>query len=135
MKRVDLHPSDVRELTIEVAPDQARFVFPKGFVAINGVSLTVSSVTDHSFSVWLIPETSRRTNLGQLTPGDHVNVEFHKGTQVVVEAIERAVTHYLSQAGEPSAALDRSERALVMRMLALPAPGDVTDGPTAGQHG
>lgn len=133
VNRVDLHPEDVREVTIRVAPEQARFVFPKGFVAVNGVSLTVSGVTADSFSIWLIPETSRRTNLRRLVPGDRVNVEFHKGTQVVVTAIERAVTRYLSQTGEPSAALDTSERAMVMRMLELPAPDGAADTATGGQ--
>ena len=66
-----------------------RYIFSKGFIAINGVSLTVGEI-DRSlgiFSVWLIPETLRRTNLSMLKINDSVNIELHKGTQVIVDTI------------------------------------------------
>jgi len=44
-------------------------------LAINGTCLTVTCLTDHSFTVGLSPETLRRTNLGDLRPGDGVNLE------------------------------------------------------------
>ena len=52
-----------------------RFVAEKGSVALNGVSLTVASVQGNEFEVALIPFTLENTNLGQLRPGDQVNLE------------------------------------------------------------
>lgn len=51
------------------------FIWKKGSVAVNGVSLTVNDVTEESFSVCLIPETLRRTNLALLNVEDVVNIE------------------------------------------------------------
>jgi riboflavin synthase len=52
-----------------------RYVATKGSIAIDGVSLTVVDVDEHSFSVSLIPETLDRTTLGSVQEGDPVNLE------------------------------------------------------------
>ena len=54
----------------------ARYVAYKGSIAVNGTSLTVSEVSESSFTVWIIPHTRRHTNLGKLQAGDTVNLEF-----------------------------------------------------------
>ncbi|HTD35545.1 MAG TPA: riboflavin synthase [Candidatus Elarobacter sp.] len=60
-----------------VLPDAlAPFIVEKGYVAIDGVSLTVASVTPEKFTIALIPETARRTTLGEKGPGDRVNIEI-----------------------------------------------------------
>ncbi|MCK4849787.1 MAG: riboflavin synthase [Phycisphaerae bacterium] len=51
------------------------FMISKGSVALNGVSLTIAELQDSSFSIALIPQTLARTNLGELQPGQSVNVE------------------------------------------------------------
>lgn len=51
------------------------YIWPKGSIAINGVSLTLNRVEGEEFEVGLIPETVKRTGLGRLTPGDAVNLE------------------------------------------------------------
>jgi riboflavin synthase len=53
----------------------ARFIAPKGSVALDGVSLTVNEVADDTFSVLIIPHTLKVTTLGALAAGDHVNLE------------------------------------------------------------
>ncbi len=53
----------------------ARFVAPKGSIAIDGVSLTVNAVDGHRFSVNLIPHTLAVTTLGARREGDRVNLE------------------------------------------------------------
>jgi riboflavin synthase len=59
-----------------VLPDAlAPFIVEKGYVAVDGVSLTVASTTLERFTVALIPETARRTTLGTKRPGDRVNLE------------------------------------------------------------
>jgi len=54
----------------------ARFVVEKGYVAVDGVSLTVAATGDHAFEIALIPETSARTTLGLKGPGDPVHLEI-----------------------------------------------------------
>lgn len=63
-------------LQIIAAPEFAKYLAPKGSVAIDGVSLTVCEVEDGTFSVWLIPHTLEVTTLGHLESGDLVNLEF-----------------------------------------------------------
>lgn len=62
-------------LTVELPHGLAETVIEKGSVAINGVSLTVASLNADSFSVRLIPETWKRTNLRYLHSGELVNLE------------------------------------------------------------
>ena len=67
------------------------FLMPKGFVALNGASLTIVDVDREacSFTVSLIPETLARTTFDALTVGDHVNLEVDSTTQAVVETVEQ----------------------------------------------
>ena len=62
-------------LEIEVAASVLPFLWSKGSITLNGVSLTVNQVRDSVVSVGLIPETLKRTNLGDLKAGNFVNVE------------------------------------------------------------
>jgi riboflavin synthase len=64
-----------RVVTIDAPPELLRYVVEKGSIAVDGVSLTVASVTADTFSVSLIPETLERTNLGAAAPGTPVNLE------------------------------------------------------------
>ena len=56
-------------------PELTRYVVPKGYVALDGTSLTVCDVTDETFSITLIPHTRAQVTLGQAAIGDAVNVE------------------------------------------------------------
>ena len=60
-----------------------KYILPKGFIAVDGISLTVGEVGEDSFSVYLIPETLRVTTLGMREEGDDVNIEIEAQTQVV----------------------------------------------------
>jgi len=66
-----------------------KYILPKGFITINGVSLTVGKVTSNGFSVHLIPETLARTNLSVLNCGGKVNLEFDQQTMTIVKTLER----------------------------------------------
>lgn len=74
-------------------PDYRPYVLPKGFVALDGVSLTVASVEpDHGqFGVSLIPETRRRTRFSHLDCQDLVNLELDSQTQAIVDTVERVL--------------------------------------------
>jgi riboflavin synthase len=64
-----------RLLEVDAPAALARFIAPKGSIAIDGVSLTVNSVSGRRFAVNLIPHTLAMTTLGQLAPGARVNLE------------------------------------------------------------
>ena len=72
-------------LQFSLPPLYARYVAEKGSVALNGVSLTVSSVAEGTFYVVVIPHTYKNTNLSCLKPGDRVNLEV----DVVARYVER----------------------------------------------
>ena len=76
-------------LTFKTSSDIVKYIFPKGYVAINGVSLTVGDVSreNNLFNVYLIPETLRRTNLSNKLVGDLVNVEIESQTRNTVDTI------------------------------------------------
>jgi riboflavin synthase len=63
-------------LTVEAPAELARFIAPKGSIAIDGVSMTVNEVSRNQFGVNVIPITQRETNLGALTMGMPVNLEI-----------------------------------------------------------
>lgn len=71
-----------------------RYVFHKGFVGLNGASLTVGDVGNNRFNVHLIPETRQRTNIDALKKGDKVNIEIDNQTQIMVDTIERVLSAY-----------------------------------------
>lgn len=76
-KVVDTRPEgDSLRITVEVARELARFIAPKGAVALNGVSLTVNEVDGNSFGINVIPHTQQQTTFGALKSGDRVNVEI-----------------------------------------------------------
>lgn len=76
------------ELIIECPSDWIPYVFHKGYVAINGASLTVAKKTPETFSVYLIPETLGATNLSKINDGDLLNVEVDQTTFAAVKAVE-----------------------------------------------
>jgi len=75
--------------------ESARYIVPKGSVAIDGISLTVNSVTASGFSVNIIPHTAEMTTLRLCRPGDTVNIE----TDIIGKYVERLLGR---DAGEPA---------------------------------
>lgn len=63
-------------LVIAIPQGGSRYFIEKGSIAVNGVSLTVASLAEESFGLWIIPHTLQETNLGDLGPGDRVNLEY-----------------------------------------------------------
>lgn len=82
--------AEQRILTLHCAPEWMKYILPKGFIALNGASLTVVE-TDFrgSFNVHLIPETLRATTFGQAIEGEKVNIEIDPQTQAIVDTVER----------------------------------------------
>lgn len=92
-----------RNLWLRAAPDWMRFLHHKGFVALDGASLTIAALdsAEHRFKVCLIPETLARTTLGQAAAGDLLNLEIDQQTRAVVETVERLLR---ARGHSPSAA-------------------------------
>ena len=66
----------------------ARYLVFKGSVAVEGISLTISNLTDHYFEIAVIPKTWEVTNFSQLKPGDEVNLEV----DVIAKYVERILS-------------------------------------------
>lgn len=79
-----------RTMWFDVAPPHMRYLLWKGWVALDGASLTVSRVDRgaNRIAVSLIPETLARTTLGRVTVGDRVNLEIDAQTQAIVTTVE-----------------------------------------------
>jgi len=69
--------------------EQRRYLFPKGYVGLNGCSLTIGEVREDRFNVFLIPETLTVTTFGEVSIKDLVNVEFDSHTQAIVDTLGR----------------------------------------------
>jgi riboflavin synthase len=82
-----------RVVTFAVGKEWLKFLFEKGYVAINGASLTITNVNQSAgtFKVSLIPETLARTTFNELVTGAIVNIEVDKTTQSIVSTVERVL--------------------------------------------
>jgi len=87
---IDEAPNN-RRLWFELPVSYARFLFEKGYIGVDGISLTIGEVRERRFCVNLIPETLARTTLGDRVPGDRVNIEIDPQTQAIVETVERVL--------------------------------------------
>ena len=76
------------ELRIECPQEWLDFVFLKGYVAINGASLTVAKKEEGSFSVYLIPETLEATNLSEITEESFLNIEVDQSTYASMKGMK-----------------------------------------------
>jgi|TARA_B110000263_G_scaffold244825_1_gene253429 riboflavin synthase len=76
-------------LRISIPDGCGPFILEKGFIAIDGMSLTVGKCDERSFSLHIIPETLRITSIGRKIVGDRVNIEIDSRTQAVVETMLR----------------------------------------------
>jgi riboflavin synthase len=87
---VDITPlGHGRVLTFEVPPGLGTYLFRKGYIGINGASLTLVEVSATEFEVSLIPETLRLTTFESLAIGDSVNIEIDSQTQTIVDTVTR----------------------------------------------
>ncbi|ELP5729487.1 riboflavin synthase subunit alpha [Vibrio vulnificus] len=81
-----------RTLWFTIPKTEMKYVLDKGYIGIDGCSLTVGQVLDDRFCVHLIPETLSRTLFGSRKVGDRVNIEFDPQTQAIVDTVERVLT-------------------------------------------
>ena len=84
-----LRDGDNVSMALEIGTQWTEYVISKGYIAINGCSLTIGDVHGQVFWLHLIPETLQVTNLGTSKVGDALNVEIDHQTQVIVETVSR----------------------------------------------
>jgi len=79
-----------QDYKIQCPQEMAEYIQEKGYVAVDGISLTVGETDGRGcFDIHIIPETLRLTTLGSKGPGDRVNIEIDAMTQAVVETTKR----------------------------------------------
>ena len=88
IKEVEID-GDAKNILFEIPDDYCKYIFEKGYIAINGCSLTIGNVIKNTFYVHLIPETLRATNLDNLIYGNRVNLELDQNTVTIVDTTER----------------------------------------------
>lgn len=75
--------------TFDCGKTNRKYIVEKGSVALNGISLTVASLTKNNFSVAIIPYTFAHTNFGSISKGDEVNVEYDVLGKYVVDNLPK----------------------------------------------
>ena len=79
------------QMTLAIPERFIKYVLFKGFIGIDGASLTVGEVKDNQFNIHLIPETLAITSLDSKKIGDEVNIEIDSQTQAIVDTVERVL--------------------------------------------
>jgi len=77
------------QLKIKAPPSIQKYIQTKGYIGIDGISLTVGEVHGNEFDLHIIPETLRLTTLGSKQVGDAINIEIDSTTMMIVETVER----------------------------------------------
>ncbi|WP_298439982.1 riboflavin synthase subunit alpha [uncultured Ferrimonas sp.] len=78
-------------MRLQLPPQWMKYILHKGFVGIDGCSLTVGDTFSDGFELHLIPETLRLTNLSERQLGDQLNIEIDSQTQTIVDTVERVL--------------------------------------------
>lgn len=80
---------DSKDIVVDTSPEWSKYLFEKGYIGINGCSITIGKVNDTRFQVHLIPETLKTTNLDSLVFGNEINLELDQSTIAIVDTTER----------------------------------------------
>lgn len=85
-------------MRLAVAAEFMPYILSKGFIAVEGCSLTVGEVHADGFNLHLIPETLAITTLGDMQLGDSINIELDQQTQTIIKTVERIMAQRYLQA-------------------------------------
>lgn len=83
--------SHTKDMKISLSKQYADYVMEKGYIGINGCSLTVGKVNKKDFYIHLIPETLKVTNLDSLVKNDLLNIEIDQNTIAIVDTIKKTL--------------------------------------------
>lgn len=98
IQHIDFPSEEQSILCIECDPAWMKYIFPKGYIALNGTSLTIAQVdrANHQFTVNLIPETRKITTFGKAFIGERINIEIDSQTLSIVETVETYLSRNVS---------------------------------------
>jgi len=92
---VKINPSENNhQIRFEIDPAFTKYIFTKGYIGIDGISLTIGDVEGSQFEVNLIPETLQRTTIGSYQLGSRINIEIDPQTQAIVDTVERTLAQH-----------------------------------------
>ena len=83
--------NQTKDMLITLPSKMMKYIFYKGYIGINGCSLTIGKVNKSSFFIHLIPETLKITNLDELSEKSKVNIEIEQSTLITVESVEKII--------------------------------------------
>ena len=83
---------NTKDINISFSKKFKEYIFEKGYIGVNGCSLTIGAVRNNSFNLHLIPETLSITNLKNLVEGDLINIEIDQNTIAIVETVKKYLT-------------------------------------------
>lgn len=88
---------DNRTVWFNLPESAAPYILTKGFIGLNGCSLTIGEVTTTEFNVHLIPETLNRTLFGRCQVNDRINLEVDAQTQAIVDTVQKYMQQYINK--------------------------------------
>ena len=80
-----------KNIIVEIEEKWIKYLIEKGYISVNGASITIGKVSKNTFYVHLIPETLKTTNLDELIYDNYVNLEFDQTTIAIVDTTERLI--------------------------------------------
>ena len=80
-----------KNILIEIEEKWIKYLTEKGYISVNGASITIGKVSKNTFYVHLIPDTLKTTNLDELIYDNYVNLEFDQSTIAIVDTTERLI--------------------------------------------
>ena len=80
-----------KNILVEIDEKWIKYLTEKGYISVNGASITIGKVSKNTFYVHLIPETLKTTNLDELIYDNYVNLEFDQTTIAIVDTTERLI--------------------------------------------
>ena len=86
-----LNKANTKDISIDFPKKYNEYIFEKGYIGINGCSLTIGKVFKNQFNIHLIPETLKITNLDKLEENDLVNIEIDQTTIAIVDTVKKTL--------------------------------------------
>ena len=82
---------NTKDMRISISREYSDYILEKGYIGINGCSLTIGKVFKNQFNIHLIPETLKITNLDKLEEKDLVNIEIDQTTIAIVDTVKKTL--------------------------------------------
>jgi riboflavin synthase len=82
---------NTKDMKISISKEYSDYILEKGYIGINGCSLTIGKIFKDQFNIHLIPETLKVTNLEKLEEKDLVNIEIDQTTIAIVDTVKKTL--------------------------------------------